>query len=123
MASAATAETFANEDYRLYEITVGFMTDRPAIGRLEYILYYTREANPSREDILQTITPYVLAQLGGLLEDWMIATHPINEFNQHLVYSFDWKNLDNKARACPLMRTISHRTHLHQTTLVVEQRI
>ena len=117
-AAAATAAAAANED-RKYEISVGFMTHRPATGRLEFILYYHRDADPSREDLLQIITPYVLAYLGGTVEDWMISIHSINEADQHLIYSFDWKNLDNKSRTCPIIRTITYRPHLHQTTIVV----
>jgi len=105
----------------VYEITVSYMTNRPAVGHLEFILNYNRIAIPSREDLLHIITPYVLDYLGGAEEDWMIAIHPINEFDQHLVYSFDWKNLNNKDRTCPVMRTISHRPHLHQTTLMVHE--
>ena len=103
-----------------YEITVGYTTSHPAIGHLEYTLFYNRDAEPSRNDLLQVITPHVLGFLGATAEDWLIESHPINEDGQY-VYTFDWKALDNRERAIPLMRTITHRPYLHQTTIVVSQ--
>ena len=114
------ASSMTYEDKK-YEISVGFMTSQPSIGHLEYTLFYNREAEPSRDDLLQVITPHVLEiYLGGTVEDWLIETHPLNEDGQY-VYTFDWKNLDNKARVCPVMRTTTFRPHLHQTTIVVSQ--
>jgi len=116
---AAMATIMADTDDRRYEISVGFMTNRPAIGHLEYTLYYDRlAAVPSPVDLLRVITPHVLDYLGGTEADWLIEAHPVNDFGQY-VYTFDWKHLDNKARLCPVMRTITHRPHLHQMTIVV----
>ena len=117
MASAIMTST---EDKK-YEIWVGYMTSQPSIGHLEYTLFYNRNAEPSRDDLLRVITPHVLGNyLGGTAEDWLIESLPLNEDGQY-VYTFDWKNLDNKARMCPVMRTTTFRPHLHQTTIVVPQ--
>jgi hypothetical protein len=117
MASAIMTST---EDKK-YEIWVGYMTSVPAIGHLEYTLFYNRDADPSRDDLLRVITPHVLEHyLGGTPEDWLIDSLPLNEDGQY-VYTFDWKNLDNNGRMCPVMRTTTFRPHLHQATIVVPQ--
>jgi hypothetical protein len=104
-----------------FEISVGYMTSVPAVGHLEYTLFYNRDAEPSRDDLLRVITPHVLENyLGGTVEDWLIDSHPLNGEGQY-VYTFDWKNLDNKARTHPIMRTITHRPWLHRATIVVSK--
>jgi len=115
MASAPTAED------KKFEISIGYMTSHPDIGHLEYTLFYNRDAEPSRDDLLRVITPHVLDNyLGGTVEDWLIESHPLNGDGQY-VYRFEWKALDNKARMCPFMRTTTFRPHLHHTTIVVSQ--
>jgi hypothetical protein len=102
----------------VYDISVGFMTALPATGRLTFTLSYNQnnQPEPSREDVLRIITPHVLEKLGGQEADWMIATHPPSEDHNYM-YSLEWKALDNRARACPIMRTITYRPHRHHMTL------
>lgn len=121
MASADSyshSHSTGTEEYHKYEVSVGFMTERPTIGHLEYELCYNVNANePSQQDILDIITPHVIEQLRSESEDdWIITTHPSNELNT-FIYTFDWKNLNNKLRVDPLMRTITFRPHLHRFTL------
>jgi hypothetical protein len=107
-----------DKKYHKYEVSVGFMTERPEVGHFEYELRYSVNVNePSRQDILDIITPHVLQQLRSDNDsDWIITTHPVNEFGE-LMYTFHWKNLNNKMRVDPLMRTVTFREHLHRFTI------
>ena len=88
-------------NYLRIEARVGFMTQRPTSGHLEFVINYNiNQSEPEQSDVLTLITPYVLETLGGTAEDWIIITHSDTTFG----YSFEWKNLDNKLRSHPLQR-------------------
>ena len=110
----------------VYDISIGFMTALPATGRLTFTLAYNQNNQHNQNnqelthaDVLRIITPHVLEKLGGQEGDWMIATHPPTE-DHHYMYSFEWQALDNQARSCPIMRTITYRPHRHH--MVIDMR-
>ena len=108
------------------EVSVGYMTQTPAVGRLEFVIKYDilehaeRDRIPSEQDVLARINPYVLQQLGGEEEDWIIKLHQNDDENEYenniytYCYFFEWKNLNNKERVNPIMRTITFRPHRHR---------
>ena len=131
------------------KVSVGYMTSVPAVGHLEFIIHYTQpqaelhtelprpqaelprpqaelpaELPPSQDAILTLITPHVLGYLGGNNDDWIINQHDVNEEEYNYtgntyLYNFEWKNINNKDRSCPIMRTVSFRIHRHQFELVI----
>jgi len=117
------------------KVSVGYMNQVPAVGHLEFIIHYTRpqvelpaelpvELPPSQDAILTLITPHVLAYLGGNNDEWIINSYDFNE-EEYIysgvtyLYNFEWKNINNRDRSCPIMRTVSFRIHRHQFELVI----
>ena len=99
------------------EARVGFMTQRPTSGHLEFVIYYKNNNTiPEQSDVLTLITPHVLETLGGTEDDWMISTHNDTNFG----YSFDWKNLDNQLRMHPLQRMRGFHPERDTTHIIVE---
>ena len=101
---------------RMIEVSVGFMTQVPAVGRFEFVVHYTTAVVPTQQEVLAAITPTILYELGGQQEDWIIENHANenqeNEFTY--LYSFGWLHLNNKERSSPIMRTITFRPHRHR---------
>ena len=131
------------------KVSVGYMNQVPAVGHLEFIIHYTRppaelprpqaelpadlprpqadmpaELPPSQDAILTLISPHVLAYLGGNVDEWIINSYDFNE-EEYIysgvtyLYNFEWKNINNRDRSCPIMRTVSFRIHRHQFELVI----
>ena len=107
------------------QVSVGFMTNVPSVGHLEYVIHYKSiDGIPSQDVILTRITPYVLRILGGNEDEWIINKYEANEEERDFsgytyTYKFEWKDLNNKERICPIMRTISFRRHLHRFELII----
>jgi|688.fasta_scaffold272949_1 hypothetical protein len=116
------------------KVSVGYMTSVPAVGHLEFIIHYATpdipQAQvqqielPSQDAILTLITPHVLDCLGGNVDEWTINKYDVNEEEYNYtgvtyLYNFEWKNINNKDRSCPIMRTISFRMHRHQFELFI----
>ena len=82
------------------------------------------ELPPSQDAILTLISPHVLAYLGGNVDEWIINSYDFNE-EEYIysgvtyLYNFEWKNINNRDRSCPIMRTVSFRIHRHQFELVI----
>lgn len=120
------------------KVSVGYMNQVPAVGHLEFIIHYTRpqvdlprpqaelpaDMPPSQDAILTLISPHVLAYLGGNVDEWIINSYDFNE-EEYIysgvtyLYNFEWKNINNRDRSCPIMRTVSFRIHRHQFELVI----
>jgi len=100
------------------EAYISFMTRSLSIGHLECLIHHGVENIPSQEEVLGAITQPVLNKLGGVEEDWIIISDPNinNQMNNYFTYSysFDWKQLNNKERTNPLMRTTTFREHRHR---------
>ena len=101
---------------RTMEVSVRFMTALPEIGHLEFVVHHSTILAPTQQEVLTAITPDVLRYLGGQEPQWIITSHdPSPDFTY--MYSFDWLDLDNKARTCPVMRTSTFRPHRHRFTV------
>ena len=100
------------------EAYISFMTRDLSIGHLECLIHHEVENIPSQEEVLGAIIQPVLNKLGGVEEDWIIISDPNinNQMNNYFTYSysFDWKQLNNKERTSPLMRTTTFREHRHR---------
>jgi len=106
---------------RTMEVSVGFMTAVPEIGHLEFVVHYSTEVTPTQQEVLTAITPDVLRFLGGQEQCWIITSHDpavvelVNDFKYS--YAFEWLDLDEKTRTCPVMRTSTFRPHRHRFTV------
>lgn len=78
---------------------ISYINERLTIGQFEYVIRHDRISHISQDNILEIIRPYVLERLGGQQDDWITCCKGEHD------YYFEWKNIDNKARDCPLHRT------------------
>jgi hypothetical protein len=97
----------------MIEITVNYTTEKNTIGHLEYIIN-APNIQSINGNILNIITPYVLRQLGGSEEEWNIST--VND----TLYVFEWKNINNKLKQCPLQRTRTFRPLRDRIVIILQ---
>jgi hypothetical protein len=109
------------------EAHVTYTTALPMQGRLEYVLVYPvdkRDDNSASVDsasvdsasILDIITPYVLEELGGTDENWIIICEPRIKMRE-FVFSFEWKDFKNNLYPTDIVRIKTFRPDRHRITI------